>query len=477
MITDLRKKLEPVGRLDVLDGVGDRALAYYAQQDLDRLDADSLGRRNRALHLIGDLAQQRGRLDEAERDFRQAADSTAALLRRHPGDGQRIFDHAQSEYWVGYAQYMRGRLTDAEASFRRYLALADRLNAIAPDNLDWQLEHVYAATNVATVLLDSGRAAEALALVEPAERTMTAIARVRPDEAFDLATIIGWVMRAQEGLGRYDDAVESVKRKVAAARRAPNADTDASVQEVLATASSEFARLSLAQGRRDEADGYLRDALAQCDALVARDPSNLDWLYEATLARARLAEAFLDRGDVDGARAIDRRMRADSARLLAAPRPKRDWRIELPSWNGLLQARLARDDAQRAAAAATLRSALADARIAAGGELAAGNINVITRAGIAFGDILQREGRAQEASAAWTAAAARNAPLARRGDAPAMTSQAMLSLRLGRPQEARAWADRVQATSYRHPAFIELEDQLGAARTAGATPAPLQGKP
>ena len=33
MLGDLRKRLDPVGRLDVLDAVGARALQYYAHQD------------------------------------------------------------------------------------------------------------------------------------------------------------------------------------------------------------------------------------------------------------------------------------------------------------------------------------------------------------------------------------------------------------------------------------------------------------
>ncbi|MGC5276337.1 hypothetical protein ACPXAM_24715, partial [Escherichia coli] len=45
MLTDLRAKLEPVGRLDALDVVGTRALDYYAKQKLANLDADALGRR------------------------------------------------------------------------------------------------------------------------------------------------------------------------------------------------------------------------------------------------------------------------------------------------------------------------------------------------------------------------------------------------------------------------------------------------
>ena len=45
MLRDLRKKLQPMGRLDVLDAVGAKALDYYALQNAARLDADSLGRR------------------------------------------------------------------------------------------------------------------------------------------------------------------------------------------------------------------------------------------------------------------------------------------------------------------------------------------------------------------------------------------------------------------------------------------------
>ncbi|MGN6526447.1 MAG: protein kinase domain-containing protein [Burkholderiaceae bacterium] len=479
MIKDLRKKLEPVGRLDVLDSVGDRALAYYAAQDLDRLDADSLGRRARALHLIGDLAQQRGRLDEAERDFRQAADTTAALLKRHPGDTQRIFDHAQSEYWVGYTQWTRGRFTDAEASFRRYLALADRLVAIAPANLDWQLEQVYAATNVATTLIDLGRPAEALATIAPAERNMADIARARPDEAFDHATIIGWLMRAQESLGRYDDAIASVQRKMAAARRAPNADTNASVRQVLGTALVDIGRLQMDLGHRDEALATLRAGVAEAEALVARDPSNLDWLFDAMRTQQQLEDLQLAMGDVDDARALDRRVADESTKLLSTPRGKAGWRIALLGHGRLLEARLARDDAERATVVAALRDYLADVRRyeLAGSQLTPGESELVARAGLALGDLLQHAGKRDEAVVAWHEAFARNAPAAARAGPPAMTLQGLLCLRLGQAQEARAWADRVLATSYRHPVFADLEDQLGPARMAGETPGPSQGNP
>ncbi len=56
-----RELIEPVGRLDVLDGVGARVLAYYAKAKTDRLDdAIEVGRR------AGKLIGRHGSLTSAE---------------------------------------------------------------------------------------------------------------------------------------------------------------------------------------------------------------------------------------------------------------------------------------------------------------------------------------------------------------------------------------------------------------------------
>jgi hypothetical protein len=145
----------------------------------------------------------------------------------------------------------------------------------------------------------------------------------------------------------------------------------------------------------------------------------------------------------------------------------------------VLKARLARDDAERAAAVAALRDYLSDVRRyeLAGSELTPGESELVTRAGVAVGDLLQHAAKPAEAAVAWREAFVRNAPAAARGGPSAMTLQGLLCLRLGRTQEARVWADRVLATSYRHPVFADLEDQLGPARMAGETPGPSQGNP
>ena len=101
MLTDLRQRLDAVGRLDVLDAVAKRLLDSYAKEDLLTLDPDALGRRARVLMLLGEVDSARGNLDAALARYKEAVATTEELLRRNPDDEQRIFDHAQSIYWVG----------------------------------------------------------------------------------------------------------------------------------------------------------------------------------------------------------------------------------------------------------------------------------------------------------------------------------------------------------------------------------------
>src|SRR4051794_32747182 len=73
MVGDLKDKLEPIGKLDALDGVGARVLAYYSKQDTSELSDAALLQRSRALSITAQVANARGNLDDALRLYREAA--------------------------------------------------------------------------------------------------------------------------------------------------------------------------------------------------------------------------------------------------------------------------------------------------------------------------------------------------------------------------------------------------------------------
>jgi serine/threonine-protein kinase len=470
MLGDLRKKLQPVGRLDALDAVGAKALAYYGQQDTDRLDADSLGRRARALHLIGELAEQRGKLDEAERDFLRAAESTAELLERHPDDGQRMFDQSQSEYWVGYVQWRRGRLLEADAAMRRYHALAVRMTQADPANLDWRIEKAYAAQNVAVVDLDLGHYADALKAGEEAVAIAAPVTKERPEVIVEQAHMVGWVAVAQRCLGRYEESLVSEQRKIDIARTAPGGETNQDAQYVFANAHHDMAALLLDLGRLDEADAMARRALAGHLALQAVDPSNLDWASEALAANMLVADIARARGRLDEARALHARDAAPLATLLARPLPRRSWRLGDVSRSAQLDGLLAVDAAAREQAVQRLEAYRSDvARFKAeGNTLSVGDAGSVAGALLVLGDLHARAGRTAPAQAAWAQGLGTLGPRSLADTPASLTLRGRLAARLGRIQDARALADTVSATAYRHPAFADLQQRL--ADATGGTP-------
>nr|MDP9126476.1 hypothetical protein [Pseudomonadota bacterium] len=466
MIGDLRKKLQPVGRLDILDGVGEKALAYYAAQDLGRLDADSLGRRARALHLIGDLAVRRGRLEDAQRDFQHAVDTTSELLKRYPTDGQRMFDQSQSEFYLGDVQRRRGRLHEAEGAFRRYYDLAQRMTRIAPDNLDWRLEAVYAAQNVAIVLIDLGRPEESLAMSEGARTAMADLQRQRPGETDNMSTIVGWIARAQAAMGHDEQAIAAENEKVTLARATPGADKDKSAGFLIANGHLESALWLHNLGREEEAMRMLRQGLDELAELRKLDPSNTNWLAEMMWYRLLLGDMLANQGNAAGARAALTVTEAPLANLMAQPVTARTWRVALTGRAATLRARLASTPEDRAAAARALEAYLADIRQFErdGSELAAEDQTIVGGSELAYGELLHAEGHEADAQTAWRSAAVWLRPNVERHSPAALTLMGLVDLRLGRTQDARACADTVRGTTYRHPAYADLQQQLGQAQ-------------
>ncbi len=168
MLGDLRNRLDAVGRLDVLDSVGEKAVDYYSQVELSEHSDSALGRRARAFHLLGEVDDLRGDLDAARLAFTEAYESTDELVRRSPQNGDLIFDHAQSVYWVGYLNWRLGNFVEAERAFKEYLALARRLTDIDPQNHNWIAEFGYANYNLGANSLEFGQASVAIGYLEQA---------------------------------------------------------------------------------------------------------------------------------------------------------------------------------------------------------------------------------------------------------------------------------------------------------------------
>lgn len=336
MLGDLRKQLEPVGRLDVLDSVSAKVLAYYANAQTDRLDDKALGQRAKAQTLLGTIREQRGDLVGAEHAFSQAAATTHTLVQRHPQNGDYVFDEAQNVFWLGYVQWRRDDVVGAERGFKRYGELADRLVALDPSRPDWRIEVAYAKNNLGTLFYEQARPAEALDAFRGASSVFKAeLAKAPKDLKLiqGLANSRAWSADCLMRLVRPRDAIterEAAVRLLESALAQNPTDKRLAARAVAAQVA--LARLELELGRLTSARTRSEENLNRLRGLSALDPTNARW-------REYLASSLLDAADLSlwsGQMAEARRAHAEAGAILAARRsgPKAE------SWSDKYEGRL-----------------------------------------------------------------------------------------------------------------------------------------
>ena len=282
MLTDLRTRLKGVGRLDVLTAVNERAMTYYGdQQQLEDLPANLLERRARILHAMGEDDSLRGDLIAALAKFREAQRTTAALLAKAPNDPQRLYAHAQSEFWIGTIDYERGDYAKAKQSWEHYKTLADRLMASDPNNPEWIKEGGYSGGNLCTSRRRSPSTsrrrcnpATPIAYMEQAARLGGAGAL-----AAEISNRHAWLADAYVVAGDRNRALfhRHAQEKLLSALTAGDPQ-NMDVKDMWLTLQFALASLERDAGDYARARARLVQALVLAQSMIRRDPENAQWI-------------------------------------------------------------------------------------------------------------------------------------------------------------------------------------------------------
>ena len=299
MLGDLKDKLEPIGKLDALDGVGSRVLAYYQKVGTAELSDAALTQRSRALALMGQVANLRGDLSGAERLYREAAAGTEEAVRRTPDDPRRLFEHAQNVFWIGELARRRGDSAGAERSAREYQRLAMAMVAADPNNMKWRIERQNADAELGIVLMGQRRFAEAARQFDGALRTIQAVAAVDPkssDYQKSIAESFAWLADAEAAQGHFQAAIANRRQQIALLQRLMNQSDDVEYRQKMIPARQGLGRLLARTGDLNGAIGELSRGVADAERLIPAEPNNTVWAEFAVAARIALAEALLASG-------------------------------------------------------------------------------------------------------------------------------------------------------------------------------------
>ena len=451
MLGDLKDKLEPIGRLDALDGVGSKVLAYYQREGTSDLTDAALLQRSRALSLMAEVAMARGDTDGALRLYREAMAGTGEAIARNPEDPERLFDHAQNVFYVGEIAHNGGDYRTAENSMREYKRLALQMVALRADSMKYRMEEQYADFNLGVVLWDQRKFPEAAAQFRRALATIEAISTADPqnqDYQQAVADSLAWSADAERAVGNYAQAIDARKRGIAVLERLFAENRDVNNQMRLIPAHRTLGMLYSEQGQSDLAIEQLRAATNQAATLLPKEPTNAQWVQYALNARLGLARELLIAGQKNEAAAQSAESCETADRWLKRDPQSAIWRAASAACL-MMRARIALASGSPQAALGPAGSAVAINRTAHTADRIS-DAYQLAGAYRLLGDVKQRLGDAAGAQAAWRSALALlpTATPEKPGD---MAEHAALLQRLGRSAEAQPLTSRLNAIGYRMP--------------------------
>lgn len=288
MVSDLKERLEPLGQLGLLDGVGSAIRDYYkatAQGRNDTMDPHRDRNRAAVMALMGDIQRARGDLADASESYRRAEAIRTRLLAETPTDAGLQLDRSESHRQSGLLLRMQGSLVEARVE----LAAARALRA-------------------------------SLAETMPTDRTMSRALIEVDQDLGDLASLIGDLRGAEAS---YRAAADSARALVAA----DPSDDRARFELTLALDSLGTAHLDMT--RHEDARPIFAEAKAIREDLVARYPANLDWVHRMAISHARLAEVDEAVNRLDDAREAWVEASAITTRLVLQDPSQARWTRDL----------------------------------------------------------------------------------------------------------------------------------------------------
>lgn len=459
MLGELTERLRALGKLDVLDSVGNEAMRYLVSLPQDDGNATTQLLRIRASRQIGEIRLARGE-DTANDAFAHARDLAEKLAAREPANTEVWLELGNAAFWLGQIHFGRDDFATAGMHWQRYAEAARHLVELKPDDGQALLELSYAQNNLATLdfrerRLDAARDR----FIESAALKRRVLAQRPADEsvAADLADTLTWIGSVEEAETALASAAKYHREALDALQtlRQQHPD-DQRWRHRYAFARIHVAGLALAQGDVPAASAESGQAHRDLLELSQADPTNAQWRQNAAMAAIYYGLALEFAGDRQRASEMQR-----AGLTLLDPTEK----LATPGSDGkhlqfTARFRLAllrqRDDA--AAAAADLDALLRDL------DATKVDTNLHVSALTARAEQALRRGDSKAANADAEQALALLQQAGPSNEATALDARMRVLALLGRSADARKLAIQLQTAGFRHPDHVRFlsDHPLGA---------------
>ncbi|WP_394203554.1 winged helix-turn-helix domain-containing protein [Shewanella waksmanii] len=215
MVGEFADKLRGIGRMDLLDGISNKALEYFSEQsntsDTSLYSFDARFQHGQTLEAMGEVAYSRGKIDEATAALLSAKSKLEALLTEQPQNLELLKTLGANAFWLGQIQYDASDWQATQPFFELYYQYSQQMYQIAPNDADALMELSYATNSLGSLLMKRQEFKQAKDFFEESlQLKITALAadQGNPVLIADLIDTRSWLADSELSAGNLAQSIE-----------------------------------------------------------------------------------------------------------------------------------------------------------------------------------------------------------------------------------------------------------------------------
>ena len=281
MVGDFADKLRSIGRMDLLDGISNKALEYFTDYSSDdsSLSIEARLQHGQTLEAMGEVAYSRGKTDEAVAALKAARVQLEAVLAQQPDNLELLKTLGANAFWLGQIQYDASNWQGTQPEFERYYQYSQRMYELAPDNLDAIMELSYATNSLGSLAMQRQQFDKARQNFEESLRLKLLAQEQQPDNGqliADIADTRSWLASAVLAQGDLSAAI-AIHKQLQFQLESMKITPDPYLLDILTTSYQLLADLLEYQGSTAEALSKAKLGFSTISKALEQDPDNSTW--------------------------------------------------------------------------------------------------------------------------------------------------------------------------------------------------------
>lgn len=294
MLGEFVDKLRPLGKLDLLDSVSNRALTYLSDTNKPSDSQATLAQRAKSLQLISEVKLARADPVGANKALLAAQQILNKQLQIAPTDVGFLKIAGETAFWLGRIHLDSKEWEQAQHYFDEYRVFSERLANADPANIDGLIEQSYAYNSLGSLALQRGDLANSAREFAVSVDLKSQAHQRKPEDkrlTADLADSFSWSARTQMKLGQLKEAESLFEKEVKLLKKLHDENpSDILWFKRLAFAWQHQADVKIALGDMDTAANSLDNAHQLMEDIVAKDPTNRSWQQNLFVVKMQIFE-------------------------------------------------------------------------------------------------------------------------------------------------------------------------------------------